>query len=175
MITEERENRIEITTKDIALIGVMTATISAAKMALSVVPNVELVTLLIILYALVFGRRVFYAVAVFVLLEGCLYGFGIWWAAYVYIWPLLAALAFLFRKREAVWFWSIFAGGYGLIFGALCAVPYFIVDGWHAAMTWWVAGIPYDLLHCVSNVVLCRILFGPLYRVLRKLQHQLQS
>ena len=33
-----------ITTKDIALMGVMTATIEAAKLALSVVPNVELVT-----------------------------------------------------------------------------------------------------------------------------------
>lgn len=172
---EKWKSRTKITTKDIALTGVMIATLEAAKMALSFVPNVELVTLLIILYTLVFGKRVFYAIAAFVLLEGCLYGFGIWWVMYLYIWPLLAFLTLLFRKQQSVWFWSIFAGGYGLIFGALCAVPYFFLDGWHAAMTWWIAGIPYDLIHCVSNVILCGILFCPLYHVLRKLQNQLQS
>lgn len=172
---EKWKSRTKITTKDIALTGVMIATLEAAKLALSFVPNVELVTLLIILYTLVFGKRVFYAIAAFVLLEGCLYGFGIWWVMYLYIWPLLAFLTLLFRKQQSVWFWSIFAGGYGLIFGALCAVPYFFLGGWHAAMTWWVAGIPYDLIHCVSNVILCGILFCPLYHVLRKLQNQLQS
>ena len=46
-----------ITTKDIALMGVMTATIEAAKLALFVVPNVELVTLLVILYSIHFGKK----------------------------------------------------------------------------------------------------------------------
>ena len=68
--------RGKITTKDLALIGVMIATIEAVKLALSFVPNVELVTILIVLYALVFGRRIYYAIAAFVLMEGCLYGFG---------------------------------------------------------------------------------------------------
>ena len=87
-----------IRTKDIALIGVMVATLEAVKLALTFLPGVELVTLLIVIYTLVFGWRVFYAIAAFVLIEGCLYGFGIWWIMYLYIWPLLALLAHLFRK-----------------------------------------------------------------------------
>lgn len=166
--------RGKITTKDLALIGVMIATIEAVKLALSLVPNVELVTILIVLYALVFGRRIYYAIAAFVLMEGCLYGFGIWWVMYLYIWPLLAFLARLFRRWEEPWLWAVFTGAYGLFFGALCTIPYLVIDGWHAALVWWAAGIPYDILHGISNAVLCLILFRPLYRVLKKLQFQLQ-
>ena len=112
-----------IRTRDIALTGVMIATMEAVKMALSFLPGVELVTLLIVLYGLVFGRRIYYAIAAFVLIEGCLYGFGVWWVMYLYIWPLLAFFARLFRKHEEAWFWAVVTGFYGLLFGALCALP----------------------------------------------------
>lgn len=164
-----------ITTRDIALIGVMIATIETAKLAMSFLPNIELVTLLIILYTLTFGKRILLVIPAFVLIEGCLYGFGIWWIMYLYVWPLLAALVWLFRKNGSVWFWSIFSGAFGLLFGALCAIPYFFIGGAKAAFTWWVAGIPYDLVHCVSNAVLCLILFVPLRRVLQQLEKQLHS
>lgn len=158
--------------RDIALTGVMIATIEASKLALSFLPNVELVTLLIILYTLTFGRKIVYVIAAFLLLEGCLYGFGLWWVMYAYIWPLVAGLAWFFRRRESVWFWSIFSGACGLFFGAFCSVPYLFIGGVKAMFTWWVAGIPYDLIHCVSNTVLCLILFAPLKAVLRTLERK---
>lgn len=162
----------KIPTRDIALIGVMIATLEAAKLAMSYLPNVELVTLLIILYTLVFGRRILYVIPAFVLIEGCLYGFGIWWVMYLYVWPLLAGLTWLLRKNESVWFWSVFSGAFGLLFGAFCAIPYFFVGGAKAAFTWWVAGIPYDLIHCAANATLCVVLFTPLRRVLRQLEQK---
>lgn len=164
-----------ITTKDIALIGVMVATLEAVKLALTFLPGVELVTLLIVIYTLVFGWRVFYAIAAFVLIEGCLYGFGIWWIMYLYIWPLLALLAHLFKKREESWFWAVLTGAYGLFFGALCALPYLVIDGWHAALVWWVAGIPHDITHGISNAVLCLVLFRPVYGALKRFRQQSQS
>lgn len=164
-----------IKTRDIALTGVMIATMEAVKMALSFLPGVELVTLLIVLYALVFGRRIYYAIAAFVLIEGCLYGFGIWWVMYLYIWPLLAFFARLLRKHEEAWFWAVVTGFYGLLFGALCALPYLVIDGWHAALVWWVAGIPHDIIHGISNATLTLILFQPLYGTLKKLQSQFLS
>lgn len=167
------EKSKKIKAKDIALVGVMIATLEAVKQALAFLPNVEMITLLIVLYALVFGKRVYYAIPVFILMEGCLYGFGIWWIMYIYIWPLLAFVTRLYRKQESPWFWAIFTGGFGLIFGALCAIPYLFIDGWHGALVWWVAGIPYDILHGISNVVLCLILFRPLYQVLKRLEMQL--
>ncbi len=155
--------------RDIALMGMMAAALEAAKFVLSFLPNVELVTLLIILYTLYFGKKVLPVIAVFVLLEGCRYGFGLWWVMYLYAWPLLAGVTWLLRRQRSAWVFSILAGAFGLSFGALCAVPYFFAGGPAAAFSWWVAGIPYDIIHCVSNFLLCRLLFCPLRDVMEKI------
>ena len=55
-----------------------------------------------------------------------------------------------------------------LCFGALCAIPYFFIGGWQMAFSWWVSGIPYDVIHCVSNTVLVFVLFPPLRRALER-------
>lgn len=60
------------------------------------------------------------------------------------------------------------AGLHGLCFGALCAIPYFFIGGWQMAFSWWVSGIPYDVIHCVSNTVLVFVLFPPLRRALER-------
>ncbi|MCM1283409.1 MAG: hypothetical protein NC180_11710 [Muribaculaceae bacterium] len=158
-----------ITTRDITLIGLMIATIEIAKRSLAFVPNVELVSFLIILYTLYFGKRIFYALPAFLLLEGVSYGFGLWWFMYLYIWPMLAGLVLLFRKQTSVWFWSILSALFGLAFGALCSIPYIFLSGPKAAFTWWVAGIPYDVIHCISNFAVCLILYLPLSKLLTKL------
>ena len=159
-----------LTTKEIAYMGVMVATLEAAKFALSFLPNVELVTLFIILYTLFFGGKVIYVILAFILIEGCRYGFGLWWVMYLYVWPLLALFTHLLRKWESVMTYSILSAAFGLCFGALCSIPYFFIGGPTTAFTWWIAGIPYDLLHCASNFVLCLILFRPLRAILNKLE-----
>ena len=164
-------NLKKFTARDIALIGVMIATLEVAKLAMSYLPNIELVTLLIILYTLFFGKRIYYVLVAFVLIEGCLYGFGIWWFMYLYIWPLLAILTNLFKKQQSVWFWSIFCGIYGLFYGALCSITYIFISGFKGAFAWWVAGIPFDIIHCISNFVLCMVLFIPLRKVMKMLKN----
>lgn len=153
---------------DIARMGMMAAVLEAAKYALSFLPNVELVTLLIILYTLCFGKKVLPVIAVFVLLEGCLYGFGLWWVMYLYTWPLLAGATYLLRRQRSAWVFSVLAGAFGLMYGALCSIPYLFVGGPAAAFSWWVAGIPYDIVHCVSNFILCSLLFRPLRNVMMR-------
>ncbi|MCD7807541.1 MAG: hypothetical protein LUH19_09435 [Lachnospiraceae bacterium] len=160
-----------ISVKDIALIGMMTATIEAAKDALSILPNVELVTLLIILYTLFFGRRILFVIPIFVILQGMLHGFGLWWFMYLYVWPILAFLTYLFRRQTSLIFWSAFSGLFGLFFGAFCSLVYLVTSGPAAALAWWVAGIPFDVLHGVSNAILCLALFKPLHFTLRKLKN----
>ena len=46
-------------------------------------------------------------------------------------------------------------------------VLYLFVTGWETAFALWVAGIPYDLIHCGSNFVLTLLLYKPLYKVFR--------
>lgn len=156
--------------KDIAQIGMMIATIEVAKNALAFLPNVELVTLLFILYTLTFGRKVLFVVPAFILLEGTIYGFGLWWVMYLYTWPLLVFITWLFRRQESVLFWSVLSGVFGLMFGALCSISYFIGGGVAAGVAWWIAGIPYDILHCIANFLICLILYVPLRGILHKMR-----
>lgn len=158
----------KVTTKDISLMGVMTALLVTSVHVMAPLPNVEPVTLLIILFTLFYGKKVGYILAAYILFEGCWYGFGIWWVMYLYTWPLLAGLTYLLRKQTSVWVFSILAGAFGLCYGALCAIPYFFIGGPAMAFAWWIAGIPYDMIHCVSNFILCLVLFLPLRRVMKR-------
>lgn len=162
------KSNLRLSTRDIAMVGVMIASVEVAKISLSFLPNIELVTLLLILYTLFFGSKIIYVVFSFVLIEGCLYGFGIWWLMYLYIWPLLVLLTRLFRKQQSIWFWSVFSGIYGLFFGALCSIVYFFIGGVHTAFAWWISGIPSDLIHGISNFILCFVLFRPLKNALKR-------
>lgn len=161
------------TTYDIAVIGMAIALIEVCKTAMMGLPNIELTSFWIIMFTLFFDGRILFVIPAFILIEGCMFGFGIWWVTYLYAWPLLALLARIFRKQEHVLFWAVLSGIFGLFFGALCAIPYVvngalsggIRSGLYAGFTWWVAGIPYDLLHCVGNVVLMLVLYRPVKSV----------
>lgn len=169
-MNQSSKKRMKLTIQDITGIGVMVATMTASKYCLSFIPNVEPISLLIILYTLFFGPKVLFAIMAFVLIEGVLYGFGIWWVMYLYAWPFLALLAYLLRKHQSVWVYSILSAAFGLSFGALCSIPYFFIGGAKMAFTWWISGIPYDMIHCIGNFVLCLALFVPLRNALTKIK-----
>ncbi|MEY8575747.1 hypothetical protein AALD01_15500 [Oscillospiraceae bacterium 21-37] len=153
----------------LCLMAIMGVVLAASKEALAFLPNFELVTLLLILFTLCFGRYVIGALGVFLLLEGLLYGFGLWWAMYLYVWPLLAGLAWLFRWMDRAWQWALFAGGYGLCFGSLCALAYLPLGGASMALAWAIAGLPFDFIHAGANFLLALVLYRPLRTALDRL------
>ena len=97
--------------QDVATAALMAAAIEVCKLFMQSLPNIEMTSFLVILFTLRMGRPALYAIPVFVLIEGLVYGFGLWWIMYLYTWPLLAVLAWIFRKQDNVWFWSILALG----------------------------------------------------------------
>lgn len=95
----------------LALLGILTAVLLGSQVALAALPNVEIVSLLVILYSLLLGRQALLIIYGFVLLEGFLYGFGLWWFSYLYVWTLLAGIALSLRRVEApALFWAIVSG-----------------------------------------------------------------
>lgn len=156
------------TARSLAWMGVLTALLFAGQVVMSFLPNLEIVSLLIILYTIFFGKKVFWMIYGFVLLEGFLYGFGMWWFQYLYLWSILAVISMFFRSNTSPLFWSILSGFFGLSFGALCTLPYLIAGGPAAVFSYWVSGLGFDLIHCIGNVVLCLVLFKPLYALLQK-------
>ena len=153
-------------TYELILMGMLTGIRFMGQVILALLPNVEIVTFLILLYTLVFGRKVFVMIYTFVLLEGIFYGFGLWWINYLYIWSILAVVVLLLKRQRSPVFWSLVTGFFGLCFGALCALPYFFIGGPAAAFSYWITGIPYDIPHCIGNAVLCLLLFKPAYYIL---------
>lgn len=154
----------------IVTMGILGAILFAGQLGMSFLPNIEPVSALIVLYTLVYGRQVFPAIYVFVLLEGLFFGFGIWWVSYLYIWSILALVVLLFRKIDSALLWAVLSGAFGLSFGALCAIPYLISGGPYAAFSYWSAGIPFDIAHCAGNFVLTLILYKPLLPLLKRLR-----
>lgn len=100
-----KKRRMRLAAEYVVKVAVMAALLTALKFALSFIPNVEVVTLLITVYAAVFGAAyVFPAVLVFCAVEVAIYGVGSWVILYFVYWPLLAALSCLIlsRKRSAI-------------------------------------------------------------------------
>ena len=92
-------------------------------------PNIELVSLLILLYTLEFPALALPAVYTYVVVYGLLNGFGVWWFAQLYIWLPLMAAARLLRGSRSPLLWALVSGLYGLLYGALYAVGYALLNG----------------------------------------------
>lgn len=161
------ENKLSV--KDVVYLGISLAILEAAKLALDLLPNVEAVTLLFIIYTLFFGRKTILVAFGFTAVECFLKGFNVWSLMYLYIWPFLIIIVFYANRHKAGHiFYCILSGLFGLFFGTFCIIPYLIVGGPGMALSWWIAGIPYDLIHGVSNFVICLVLFKPLCAVMRR-------
>lgn len=155
--------------REIVILGLMTALLLVAQVGLSFLPNIELVSLLIIVYTMVFRKKVFLIIYTFVLLEGLIYGFGTWWFTYLYVWTVLALLAWAFREMESTLGWAILNAAFGLMFGALTALTNLFISGIGGMISYWVAGIPFDLMHCAGNFVTALVLFKPLTALFKRL------
>lgn len=156
----------KISIKEISVLSLMGALMFVLQVAMSGIPNVHVTAVLIIITAVFWGWKCLYSVAVFIMLEGLVWGFGMWWFCYWYLWPVLAIPAVLLRKTDSALFWAVIAAVHGLIFGALCSIPYLFIGGWQMAVSYWVAGIPFDFAHCAGNFVFTLVLFKPLKKAI---------
>ena len=162
-------DKFKPTLREIALFGILGALTFGAKVAMSFLPNIEPVSLFVMLYAVVFGRKALYPIYLYVMLEILFYGIQLWNINYLYVWVILAAGAWMLRKSESPLAWALLSGVFGLLFGALCAPVYLFSGGLSFAVSWWISGIPFDLMHCGGNFVMALLLFIPLRRLLTKL------
>ena len=167
--TQKQSNRL--TARDITIMALMVAIIEVSKVALAQIPNVELTSFWVIMFTLYFGTRIFYVIPVFILIEGMMYGFNLWWIMYLYAWPMLAIVVLVFKKMKTAWEWSFVSGLFGLCFGFLCAIPYIFTSGIAGAFAWWVAGIPWDFVHGIANFIIMLVLYKPMKLVMSKMQN----
>lgn len=162
------------TIREITLFGILGAMTFAAKYVMSFLPNIEPVSLMVMVFGCVFGRKSLYPVYLYVLLELLFYGLGTWNVMYLYIWPILALLAYLLRKMDQPLQWALLSGTFGLLFGALCAPVDVAIGGIAYAVSKWISGIPFDIAHCVGNFVIALVLFNPVRKLTQRLYGEMK-
>ena len=168
---ENKETISKTNTRELVSMAFLSAILLIGQVGMSYLPNIEIVSLLVYIYTQIYRKKVFFIIYVFVFLEGCIYGIGLWWFGYLYIWSILALIVLWSKKQQTSMITTaVILGAYGLSFGLLYALPYFLAGGWAAGFSYWVSGIPFDLLHCAGNIAVSLICYRPLRTLLGKLK-----
>lgn len=157
-----------VSAKKIARIALLGALLYASQLALSFLPNVEIVTLLILIFTKNLGKEGTAACFVYVALTATTWGFGLWWVTYFFVWGGFSLLVNCLRGLDSFLLWAIICGFFGLIFGAVFAIPYIFFSPAYA-LSYWLAGIPWDITHCISNVIIVLLLGKPVDRAFKKI------
>lgn len=157
--------------RETVILSLFGALMFAMQIALSMLPNIEVVTLLIILVTRKYRLKALTSVYIFVALEIAVFGLGLWVVNYLYIWAVWFAIVMLLRRVNDSVIWAVAAGVFGLLFGTLSSIPYFFISGVGGGIAYIVSGIfPFDILHAVGNFVTVAVLYKPLTAVLDKLK-----
>jgi energy-coupling factor transport system substrate-specific component len=156
------------------LFGMLAALTFALQVVMSPLPNIEPVSLLVMLFAVTFGWKSLYPVYIFATMEIFYYGINIWNIYYLYVWTILAVAAILLRNMEQPVLWALLSGIFGLFFGALCAIADVFMGDFEYAVVKWANGILFDITHCVANFIIALLLFVPLRKLLLRLYSQVR-
>ena len=159
--------------KEIAIFGVLGAILFVSKLVMEAFPNIHIIGMLIVAITVVFRVKALYPIYVFVFLNGLFYGFALWWIPYLYVWTVLWVFVMLIpkktpRKALPIIYMSV-AALHGFLFGILYAPSQAILFGlnFKSMIAWIVAGLPFDLIHGISNFI-CGVLICPVIVVLRR-------
>ena len=154
------------------ILALLAGMLFLAQLSLALLPNVELVSLLIMSIACSFKLKDgILVIILFTLLEGLYWGFADWVLGYLWIWSLLVILVQvtlpltqLKANRMA-----ILGGLFGLAFGFFFALQHALLYGLSMGISYWIMGIGFDLLHGFANYTLILLLFEPINKNLTHL------
>lgn len=152
----------------------------ASKVIMEGIPNVHLLGVFTVAITVVYRKKALYAIYTFVFLTGLFGGFSMWWLPYLYIWTVLWGAAMLIpkglSKRKTAVICIIICSLHGFLFGTLYAPAQALMFGldFRQTIAWIAAGLPYDCIHGVSNLV-CGTLIMPITAALRKAENTINK
>ena len=158
----------KLSVREITLFGMLAAVTFGAKWVMAALPNIEPVSLMVMIFGAVFGWKALFPVAVYVAAEILFYGLGPWNINYLYIWAILAMAAYSLRNMRSALGWAMVSGIFGLFFGVLCGIVDVFIGGFQYAVTKWISGIPFDISHCIGNFFIALVMFNPLRKLLEQ-------
>ena len=160
------------TTREITIFAMLGAVMYASKLLMEVAPNIHLLGVFTIAFTVVYRKKALYPIYIYVILNGIFSGFAAWWVPYLYVWTVLWAVVMLLpehlpKKLRPLIYLTICAA-HGFLFGTLYAPAQAILFGmsFHGMVSWIIAGLPFDLIHGVSNFF-CGLLIVPVISALQ--------
>ena len=145
----------------------------ASKVLMEALPNIHLLGVFVVAMTVVYRKKALYPIYTYVFLNGLLAGFNAWWIPYLYIWTILWGATMLLPKklpkRIAPIIYMFLCGVHGILFGVLYSPAQALFFGldFKQTIAWIIAGLPWDLLHAVSNFC-CGLLICPMISILKK-------
>ncbi len=161
------------TIKETVIFGMLGSLMFASKKLMEAFPNIHLIGVLIIAITVVYRKKALYPIYTFVFLDGLISGFSMWWIPYLYIWVVLWGATMLLPKnlpsKTKPFVYMGLCALHGFMFGLLYAPAQAVLFGlnFDALITWYIMGLPFDLIHGVSNLF-CGLLICPIIMVLKK-------
>ena len=173
----QREKIKRISIFETAIFAMLAALMFASKQLMEVLPNIHLIGMFTATFTVVYRWKALIPIYIFVVLEGLISGFSLWWIPYLYIWTVLWAVFMVLPKNmkkgaKAV-VYPILCGLHGFLYGTLYAPAQALMFGlnFEGMLAWIVAGLPFDAIHGVSNLV-CGLFILPLSRLMTKLDRK---
>ena len=172
-------NKLPLNVQSVALVGLLTAMLSGAKMALAAIPNVEIVTLLCALFGFVFGWCGVLSSVIFCAIEAVLWGFGTWVISYFLYWPFLCLVFSLLgvrRHRPGRVFPTVLAVLLTVWFGVLTSlIEVGLLSGafdrfFYRFGIYYARGIAFYVTQILTNAVLFPLVFPHLASMLSLLR-----
>lgn len=164
---------MKINIKETAVFGILIALMYSSKVILDALPNIHLIGVLIVAATAVFRKKALFVIYGFVLLTGLLSGFATWWIPYLYIWTVLWGMVMLIPKKTPEKFLPIVymavCSLHGFLYGVLYAPSQALIFGldFNGMLTWILAGLPFDIIHGISNFI-CGLLIFPIIKILKR-------
>ena len=166
---------MKVNIKEIAVFAMLGALMCISKFVMEPLPNMHLLGVFTVAFTVVYRQKALYPIYIFVFLTGALWGFGLWWLPYLYIWTVLWGLTMLLPKnmpkKLAPIVYIVVCGLHGFLYGVIFAPSQALLFGldFKGTLAWIVSGFPFDLIHGISNLCL-GVLIVPIAVVLKKTQ-----
>ena len=161
--------RDKLSLRETVVLALFSALFIVSKEVLAALPNIEIVTLLIILLTHHLGIKALLSVYTFVVAQMLIYPVDIiWGVAYLYVWALLVLAVCAVRRYGNAVIYTVIAGIFGILFGVLCSIPAFFVGGFGYGVSYIISGLSFDAVHAVGNIATTALLFYPLDKAMKK-------
>lgn len=163
---------MKLNIKETVIFAMLGSLMYATKLLMQILPNIHLIGVFIIATTVVYRKKALYPLYTYVLIEGLISGFSIWWIPYLYLWTLLWGATMLLPKKMPNKIkpivYMVLCSLHGFLFGILYAPAQAILFGldWNGMIAWIISGLTFDIIHGVSSFF-CGALICPIIKLLK--------